>query len=131
VTPFSPKRVKVAAASCLSEANQHETGPILRVNARPGFCERPDMALLALPCLLVIVRLFGAAALSRRTPLTAVERTWLGAVLCCAVVETLGFGFTGSSTIAAIFGASLGFGSSLLATPPLASNARRRVLTVA
>jgi uncharacterized membrane protein len=87
------------------------------------------MALLALACFAVIVHLFGAAVLPRRTSLDAWERAWLGAVVSCVVAEVVGLSFTLSSTLAALFGAALGYGHSLIGDAAITTSSRGRAFT--
>jgi len=89
------------------------------------------MALFALACFALIVRCFGAAVLSRGTTLNGWQRAWLGAVIGCVVTEIVGLTFTLSSTLAGLFGASLGFGYSLIAGSTMPATPRRRDFTAA
>lgn len=87
------------------------------------------MAVVALACFALIVHLFGAAVLPRRRNLDAWERAWLGAVVCCVVAEVVGLTFTLSSTLAALFGASLGYGSALIGGAAVTTGSRSRAFT--
>jgi hypothetical protein len=87
------------------------------------------MAVFALAGFALIVHLFGAAVLTRRSGLDAWERAWLGAVVACVVAEIVGLTFTLSSTLAALFGASLGYGYALIGGSAVTTGSRSRAFT--